>query len=62
MKRFLLRFLRDESGPSAAEYAVMLALIIGTCLAAITSFGGQAGGTWHDTSARIDTAINGGSS
>jgi pilus assembly protein Flp/PilA len=61
MKKFLLKFLRDESGPSAAEYAVMLALIIGTCLAAITSFGGQAGGTWHDTSQKIDAAVNGGS-
>jgi pilus assembly protein Flp/PilA len=62
MKQFLLKFLRDESGPTATEYAVMLALIIGMCLAAITTFGGQAGGTWHDTSARLDAAINGGAS
>jgi Flp pilus assembly pilin Flp len=61
MKHHILRFLEGESGATATEYAVMLALIIGTCLAAITLFGGEAGGTWHDTSVRIDAAINGGS-
>ena len=28
MVRWLSRFLRDESGPTATEYAVMLALIV----------------------------------
>ena len=57
----LLRFLQDESGPTAVEYAVMLAMIIGTCIAAITLVGGEAGGSWHDTSARLDTFMNNGS-
>jgi pilus assembly protein Flp/PilA len=45
MKRFLnsvQRFLRDESGPTAVEYAVMLALIIVVCIAAITTLGSNA--------------------
>jgi pilus assembly protein Flp/PilA len=33
------RFLVSEDGPTAVEYAVMLALIIIVCLAAISSVG-----------------------
>jgi Flp pilus assembly pilin Flp len=40
------------------EYAVMLALIIGTCVAAITTFGTEAGGTWQDTNTKLDTFMN----
>ena len=29
------RFLCDESGPTAVEYAVMLALIVGVCISAV---------------------------
>jgi pilus assembly protein Flp/PilA len=31
----LQRFLRDESGPTAVEYAVMLSLIVVVCLVSI---------------------------
>ena len=34
------RFLTSEEGPTTTEYAVMLALIIFVCLAAISSIGG----------------------
>jgi pilus assembly protein Flp/PilA len=54
----LLRFLQDESGPTAVEYAVMLAMIIGTCLAAISIFGSEAGGTWRDTKDKLTTYMN----
>jgi pilus assembly protein Flp/PilA len=33
------RFLREEDGPTAVEYAVMLALIITVCIASITAVG-----------------------
>lgn len=33
------QFLKSEDGPTATEYAVMLALIIVVCLAAITGIG-----------------------
>jgi pilus assembly protein Flp/PilA len=42
MKSFLDRaksFLRSEDGPTATEYAVMLALIIVVAIAAISSLG-----------------------
>ena len=35
----LKRFLESEDGPTAVEYAVMLALIIVVCLVAIQSLG-----------------------
>lgn len=40
------RFLRNEDGPTAVEYAVMLALIIIVCLAAIAVLGQKASGTF----------------
>jgi len=36
------QFLSDESGPTAVEYAVMLALIIVVCVAAVTTLGSNA--------------------
>jgi len=36
------RFLVSEDGPTAVEYAVMLALIVVVCLAAITAIGTNA--------------------
>lgn len=59
--QLLLKLLREEDGPTAVEYAVMLAMIIGSCIAAITLVGGEAGGSWHDTSDQLDTYMNTGS-
>lgn len=46
--RAILNFLRDESGPTAVEYAVMLALILLTCLGAIAAVGSSANFMWND--------------
>ena len=45
MKKFadsVKKFLVSEDGPTAVEYAVMLALIIVVCLAAISAVGTKA--------------------
>ncbi len=42
------QFLRDEDGPTAVEYAVMLALIIVVCITAITTLGSNANGTFSN--------------
>ena len=42
----LADFLRREDGPTAVEYAVMLALIIVVCITAITTLGSNANGTF----------------
>ncbi len=40
------RFLASEDGPTAVEYAVMLALIVIVCLTAIQSIGTKASTTF----------------
>ncbi len=35
-------FVKKEDGPTAVEYAVMLALIIVVCIAAVTTIGSNA--------------------
>jgi len=55
--RLLWGFLQDESGPTAVEYAVMLALIIGVCIGAIGLFGTTASGSWQDTSSKLSTSM-----
>lgn len=42
----LRNFLLDEDGPTAVEYAVMLALIVIVCLGAISSIGTNASSTF----------------
>ncbi len=44
-KKFV-EFLKKEDGPTAVEYAVMLALIIVVCIAAITTLGSNANNTF----------------
>ncbi|HEV3261369.1 MAG TPA: Flp family type IVb pilin [Gemmataceae bacterium] len=44
--RGVVNFLRTEDGPTAVEYAVMLALIIVVCLIAITALGTNANATF----------------
>jgi pilus assembly protein Flp/PilA len=39
-------FLKNEDGPTAVEYAVMLALIIVVCITAITTLGNNANNTF----------------
>ena len=42
MASHLVAFVKGEDGPTAVEYAVMLALIIVVCIAAITTLGSNA--------------------
>jgi len=55
----ILRFLRDESGPTAVEYAVMLALILCVCIGAVGLFGSTASGSWQDTSSKLGSSMRG---
>jgi pilus assembly protein Flp/PilA len=46
LTRKLVLFLQKEDGPTAVEYAVMLALILVVCMAAITTVGSNANSTF----------------
>jgi pilus assembly protein Flp/PilA len=43
---FVVNFVKREDGPTAVEYAVMLALIIVVCIGAITTLGTNAKSTF----------------
>jgi pilus assembly protein Flp/PilA len=47
------RFLESEDGPTAVEYAVMLALIIVVCLTAITAIGTNANATFDSVAQKL---------
>lgn len=49
------RFLASEDGPTAVEYAVMLALIIIVCMGAITTLGANANTSFTATAGSLAT-------
>ena len=55
---FVVDFLNREDGPTAVEYAVMLALIIVVCITAITALGSNANKTFTS----VGNAVGGTSS
>jgi pilus assembly protein Flp/PilA len=46
LTKSMVEFLKKEDGPTAVEYAVMLALIIVVCIAAVTTLGSNANSTF----------------
>ena len=46
-------FLRSEDGPTATEYAVMLALIIVVSLATMTTLGGTVKGVFSNVDTKM---------
>lgn len=51
--RKMQRFITSEDGPTAVEYAVMLALIIVVCLIAIATLGSNAKTTFTNVANSI---------
>lgn len=47
------RFIKDENGPTAVEYAVMLALIIVLCIVVIRQVGTSASRTFSTADSAI---------
>jgi pilus assembly protein Flp/PilA len=54
--RKVAEFLHREDGPTAVEYAVMLALIIVVCISAATALGNNADKTFTNVSSKLTTA------
>jgi pilus assembly protein Flp/PilA len=48
-----VNFIKNDDGPTAVEYAVMLALIIVVCITAITTLGTNANNTFNSVGATI---------
>ena len=49
----LVKFVKAEDGPTAVEYAVMLALIIVVCIGAVTTLGGKSSTTFTNVGAAL---------
>ncbi|MDA7978418.1 MAG: Flp family type IVb pilin [Pirellulales bacterium] len=62
MRRFLYRLFWDDDGPTAVEYAVLLALILMAVIGAIGAFGSQTGGMWGDIDSDLSATTFGGGS
>jgi pilus assembly protein Flp/PilA len=50
----VVNFLKQEDGPTAVEYAVMLALIIVVCIGTITTLGGNANNTFNSVGGAVN--------
>jgi pilus assembly protein Flp/PilA len=55
----LAAFLRSEDGPTAVEYAVMLALIVVACVSTITTLGSSASSSFSNVA--LNAAVSSGS-
>ena len=56
VKRIVGEFLQREEGPTAVEYAVMLALIVVVCIGAIVTLGQNANSTFTSVGNSIGSA------
>ncbi|MEM9645932.1 MAG: Flp family type IVb pilin [Planctomycetota bacterium] len=62
MKNFatsVVDFLKEEDGPTAVEYAVMLALIVVVCLTTISSLGSAANGKFDAVKTKLAATTTG---
>ena len=57
IRRLLRRFAADESGPTAVEYAVMLALIIAVCITAVRGMATAVRSSFDSSANAINNAI-----
>jgi pilus assembly protein Flp/PilA len=56
LRQAVIRFLKEEDGPTAVEYAVMLALIIVVCLAAISTVGSNSSQTFSKVGSTLSSS------
>ena len=54
----LRRFLQSEDGPTAVEYAVILALIVAVCIGSVQTMATRTQESFNASSNAIDSAIN----
>jgi pilus assembly protein Flp/PilA len=59
MRRFLSRFARDESGATAIEYGMILALMFLVILGALQAFGASGSGIFNTAMDSLRSAMGG---
>lgn len=61
MKKFITKvekFMKSEDGPTAVEYAIMLALIIIVCLAAVSAVGNATSSKFNEIAGTLNGLPN----
>ncbi len=57
MNKLLKRLLCEEDGPTAVEYAVMLALIVAVCIGAIQTMAQATADSFDQSAAELDSVL-----
>jgi pilus assembly protein Flp/PilA len=57
MATLIRRLFADDDGPTAVEYAVMLALIVGACLASVNLLAQAAGDSFDDSASQLSGVL-----
>lgn len=57
MYRSIRRFLVDESGPTAVEYAVMLALIVAACISSVGILADATGESFDNSAGQLSSVL-----
>ena len=55
--RSVCEFLRAEDGPTAVEYAVMLAMIAGVCIASVLVMSNAAADSFDNSATQLSGAL-----
>jgi pilus assembly protein Flp/PilA len=58
--RSIARFLADQGGPTAVEYAMLMLLVFLACLTAITLVGQSTASSFHDSGESIRASFGDG--
>jgi pilus assembly protein Flp/PilA len=56
LSKSVVEFLKREDGPTAVEYAVMLALIVVVCIGAITTLGSNSNKTFTSVGTALSSS------
>jgi pilus assembly protein Flp/PilA len=57
MVQFLRRLWTDDDGPTAVEYAVMLALIVGACMTSVNVLAHSTGDSFNRSSDELSSVL-----
>ena len=57
MMKLLKKLLRDEEGPTAVEYAVMLAMIVAACIGGVNSMADATADSFDTSAAELDGVL-----
>jgi pilus assembly protein Flp/PilA len=57
MRTLLKRLLVEDDGPTAVEYAVMLALIVGLCITSVGLLSAQTGSSFENSASELNSIL-----